>query len=275
MRRLVEAKASLQETFNLELQIGGSTEILRYANVSLLHLAAQQGRTRTLAQLLDLKCAIHARDPRGYRPLSFAVMCAHFSAAQLLLERKADANVADDLGTTPLMHACHTNQVDLARLLLEHQAQVNARNRDSSTPLLAACLSGHLDSVRLLLQLRAPGSKDGVDARACLKRSVRGCPAGSTAVAVARQRGFTAIVDLLKAAGFTDPGHGPLVRARPVLAAVGSDTQIPLSAEVCSFCGHGSAVLKWCSRCRGARYCGSECQRSHWPLHKNKCKSSC
>ena len=27
-----------------------------------------------------------------------------------------------------------------------------------------------------------------------------------------------------------------------------------------------------CSRCRILRYCSSECQREHYPIHKNKCK---
>lgn len=32
------------------------------------------------------------------------------------------------------------------------------------------------------------------------------------------------------------------------------------------------ATLKKCARCREAYYCGVECQRKHWPVHKKDCK---
>ncbi|KAJ7754105.1 hypothetical protein B0H16DRAFT_1886777 [Mycena metata] len=36
----------------------------------------------------------------------------------------------------------------------------------------------------------------------------------------------------------------------------------------CSACGSPSAVLKKCSGCQEARYCNSNCQKSHWAVHQ-------
>lgn len=49
------------------------------------------------------------------------------------------------------------------------------------------------------------------------------------------------------------------------------------SAEVkCSFCGKekGVVALKRCMRCKQASYCGAECQKAAWGLHKKTCKEA-
>lgn len=38
----------------------------------------------------------------------------------------------------------------------------------------------------------------------------------------------------------------------------------------CAQCSAQDASLK-CSACRGARYCGRECQKAHWVIHKPRC----
>lgn len=47
-------------------------------------------------------------------------------------------------------------------------------------------------------------------------------------------------------------------------------------AGVCAQCGGGPAAgqerLLKCGRCKGVRYCGPECQKAHWPVHKQECK---
>jgi hypothetical protein len=44
-------------------------------------------------------------------------------------------------------------------------------------------------------------------------------------------------------------------------------------ASHCFICGSSSNVSK-CSRCRRACYCSTNCQKEHWPYHKQVCKSS-
>jgi hypothetical protein len=43
------------------------------------------------------------------------------------------------------------------------------------------------------------------------------------------------------------------------------------SATRCSYCGKQRAVLKRCSVCKQASYCGAECQHAGWKKHKKTC----
>jgi hypothetical protein len=39
----------------------------------------------------------------------------------------------------------------------------------------------------------------------------------------------------------------------------------------CSACGEENAGRR-CSRCKEEIYCGTECQKIHWPVHKKICR---
>ena len=39
----------------------------------------------------------------------------------------------------------------------------------------------------------------------------------------------------------------------------------------CAQCGQFNTTLSKCSRCEVERYCGAECQRAHWKVHKKVC----
>lgn len=41
----------------------------------------------------------------------------------------------------------------------------------------------------------------------------------------------------------------------------------------CSYCGNQDAKKK-CSGCKRARYCGADCQRAHWRVHKPQCRGA-
>lgn len=45
-------------------------------------------------------------------------------------------------------------------------------------------------------------------------------------------------------------------------------------SNICLFCLKGVEDDKRCSRCRTARYCSSNCQMQHWPVHKKSCVDS-
>jgi hypothetical protein len=43
----------------------------------------------------------------------------------------------------------------------------------------------------------------------------------------------------------------------------------------CAECGKdegGGVSLKACMSCKDVKYCGSACQKKHWPTHKKACK---
>lgn len=40
---------------------------------------------------------------------------------------------------------------------------------------------------------------------------------------------------------------------------------------VCGACGVEGTKMMQCGKCKAARYCSKECQRSHWKEHKNSC----
>ncbi|KAL4451946.1 hypothetical protein ABPG75_007608 [Micractinium tetrahymenae] len=44
------------------------------------------------------------------------------------------------------------------------------------------------------------------------------------------------------------------------------------SGEVCAGCKQLAIGLRRCARCKGIWYCGPECQRQHWPEHRQHCR---
>ncbi len=46
------------------------------------------------------------------------------------------------------------------------------------------------------------------------------------------------------------------------------DAAVP---ESCANCGEQAEKLLRCTRCKGVRYCGRECQKAHWSQHKQHC----
>jgi hypothetical protein len=40
----------------------------------------------------------------------------------------------------------------------------------------------------------------------------------------------------------------------------------------CGECGKNRSDMKVCGGCREVRYCDKDCQRSHWAVHRKKCR---
>jgi 2-methylcitrate dehydratase PrpD len=45
-------------------------------------------------------------------------------------------------------------------------------------------------------------------------------------------------------------------------------------ASACALCGSTSGAAKRCSRCKTARFCGTECAAAAWPTHKAACNAA-
>lgn len=61
--------------------------------------------------------------------------------------------------------------------------------------------------------------------------------------------------------------NSPRSRRLPAM----SSSPIAQRVRNCSFCGLKNCILH-CSNCKKAFYCSSDCQLSHWPVHRDGCK---
>ena len=120
------------------------------------------------------------------------MMCAALEgrteAVKALLRKGAGVNAKDIEGRTALMFAVINRHADAVKVLLEHGADVNVKAGDGGTALMLAACSGDAEIVRALLSKGADvGGKFTLT--------------GKTALALAEERGYTGIVELLKQAG--------------------------------------------------------------------------
>ena len=54
-------------------------------------------------------------------------------------------------------------------------------------------------------------------------------------------------------------------------AVAGSPAALRLVEYTCGGCGAGQPPLK-CGGCAVVRYCGEQCQKAHWSVHKARCR---
>ena len=71
-------------------------------------------------------------------------------------------------------------------------------------------------------------------------------------------------------ASFMEPVDGQLVE-RLGVAEAARGSQAAVSGLGCAKCGKEGEKLLSCGRCKKVRYCGAECQRGHWKIHKVNC----
>lgn len=53
----------------------------------------------------------------------------------------------------------------------------------------------------------------------------------------------------------------------------GKEVKKLFNLNCCAYCYKGTiGTLKLCSKCKNILYCGRECQKAHYPIHKTECK---
>ena len=158
----------------------------RGADSLTIHEAAAMGVVPRLEALLANDAAqVNAFAVDGFQPLGLAAFFGRTEAAALLLARGGEVNTPsrNPMQVNALHAALAGPAPDFARSLIEAGADVNAVQQDGVTPLHEAAHIGRADLVRLLLDRGAdPTAKDGQ---------------GRTAADFARERGHTAVLDVL------------------------------------------------------------------------------
>jgi ankyrin repeat protein len=122
-------------------------------NMTLLSVAAEQGRMEVVRLLLDRGAELEARDYEEETALFRAVAYGHEEIVDMLLSRGADARTQKEYAATPLQAASSEGNLGVVRLLVQHLRgqglnDVNMRGR---TALWLACRNGHTELGRVLL----------------------------------------------------------------------------------------------------------------------------
>src|SRR5712692_5288328 len=154
-----------------------------------LTVAAVAGDLETLKLLIASGAEVNARTSGGGTALMAAARLGCLACVELLVARGADVKAATKRGVTALSAVASYAEPAMVRALLEKGCEVNTKDDRGHTPLMMAAYSDFLDTetVRALL---AKGAD--VDARS---------EEGETALSLAKQRGNTPVVELLRKAG--------------------------------------------------------------------------
>lgn len=119
--------------------------------LTVLLVAASEGKTNLVRILLDHGADPHHEDALGFTALQFAIQNGHLDTAKLLLpRRKPGINEPMSTGNTLLCVAIETGNLAVAAWLVSQGADILKANNDGSTPLHSACATGAL-AVRWLL----------------------------------------------------------------------------------------------------------------------------
>jgi ankyrin repeat protein len=191
-----------------------------------LHAAAHRGDLATLKQLIAAKADLDARDAHGRTPLHVATHARQREAIRLLAAAGADLNLLERDRYDAVTIAAVADDEETLRLLLSLGASARqVTSRYDGTALIAAAHLGHDGVVRQLIAAGAPLDHvnnlhwtavieaivlgDGgprhqatlkalIDAKANLQLADRH---GQTPLALARARGYAAMVSMLEKAG--------------------------------------------------------------------------
>jgi ankyrin repeat protein len=182
---------------------------------TLLHLAAFLGTH--VARLIDARCSVHARDPRGLTPLRYVRSYADPTVLDPLIAAGADVDVRGEDGLTLLAEVSLHAALEHVEKLLAAGADPNARGPNGESALHRACFVSqyprpgeHERRARVVELLLAAGADPtAIDAR------------GDTPLGIAARAGASALVAKLEAALPSLTANDPQERARATLARFG------------------------------------------------------
>eukprot|EP01126_Amoeba_proteus_P041441 TRINITY_DN445_c0_g2_i12.p1 TRINITY_DN445_c0_g2~~TRINITY_DN445_c0_g2_i12.p1 ORF type:complete len:425 (-),score=78.84 TRINITY_DN445_c0_g2_i12:135-1409(-) len=211
-------------------------------DVTPLLMATQHRRISSVKLLLKL-----GADPQ-LAPNQVKCTALHLAASNefldiidALLDAGAEVDCEDPRGYTPLLMAGTEGYTNVCRQLLERGANPNHRSHsDHSTPIFLCANKDRVEVVKLLLMY-------GAEMHTTLAEN------GETIAEIARQEKRLTMANLLESF--------PKAKA---------DDSVQKMCGNCYF--YETGKMKLCNRCKSLWYCSVECQKKHWPTHKNNCK---
>ena len=118
---------------------------------TILHLAAEKGRTDIVIYLLQEGASPDAQDHNGDSPLQFAAYEGYLDITTLLIESGANINSVNRYGVTPLLNSLFNKKYEIARVLVLKGADVNFKSRNGNPALHVAAKDGNLEFVQFLV----------------------------------------------------------------------------------------------------------------------------
>jgi ankyrin repeat protein len=147
--------------------------------------AALDGKLDTVERLVTEGTSVDTADPDKRTPVMWAAFNGHTDVVSYLLQQGATLDAKDVSGRTALMYASSGPFPETVELLLKKGASVNTQGTlEGFTALMTAAAEGQMKVVQLLLKHGADPTLKDKD--------------GDTAESFARQKGHSAVAELLK-----------------------------------------------------------------------------
>lgn len=129
---------------------GDVNRVLDETGLTLLMVAAHEGKEDLLENLLGSGADVEERDEKGYTALMFACNAGQAGAAARLITAGADVNAGDNDGSTPLMFAAQHGHDGVVTLLLEAGADPDRVGDHGLSAIGFAEQNGRSETLRLL-----------------------------------------------------------------------------------------------------------------------------
>ncbi|MFM7469299.1 MAG: ankyrin repeat domain-containing protein [Vampirovibrionales bacterium] len=136
-----------------------------------LHIAAIEGNTRLVEDLLLQGANVDSTNSFEKTPLHEASVSGHTKVVKILLAHGAKVNKTDHNGVTPLFKASIWGEPEVAKVLLAHGANIHQTDNAGSTPLHGASGFGCAKVVKVLLAHGAKVNQTDHEGRTPLDRA--------------------------------------------------------------------------------------------------------
>ena len=153
--------------------------------------------------------------------------------------------------------------MDVVKLLGEMAADVNMANKEGGTPLFIASQNGRMDTVRFL------ADKLGADVHKASNKGV-------TPAQIASSHGHKDIAGFLARRGADLRAASKFGTAADLAASEANDPVLAAYLQAKAHCSNPACADgtgdKACD-CDTVRYCSTDCQYTHWPVHQKVCSA--